>query len=475
MPNEPNEAEAGPVSVAADGGQYHIARPASPERDEAARGTLPSCHIAGAASSRTDSDAEGLIHIADEARKGVPSASHPNEAEAGQTLIAIDDGRSHIASPASADGLSQIAEKAWKNVPSASHPNGDAAGQEGSAADGGHDHPARPSPHAELIDGLKELQVRRLAYIRATNRITNAAQALTRRALGWAADDDEKSRKAMNKRAAGIVAAAFAGKSFKSGDEDVGEALAADLEVFRRMAEPAEKARHANELAMRRLVRSLPVYEWAKSVRGFGDLGLAVIIAEAGDLAGYPTHSHLSKRFGLAPYNGKACSTWRKSGGLTSDEWKGIGYKPSRRAEMFAVIGDPLIKQGEHYRDVYLARCAREHEKAMEDGLIPATNTKTTVESWEARGLPTLVKVTKYDERHRSAKHMTLRAQRYMEQRLLRDLWKAWRRAESTLHTDANRDVPAAATVGSEASRSLPHVAAIRPLPPLPPHPEARV
>lgn len=344
---------------------------------------------------------------------------------------------------------------------------------------------AAPDP---AIDDLAELQVRRRAYIRAANRCTNAAGALARRAFGWAADADPAARARVKTRAAALVDAAMrvpaaaladAGAFLDAllaatdpADRAVVLVLADDLATFRAMAEPARRARRDVERQMARAAKALPVWPWAAAVRGLGPLGLAVIVGEAGDLAGYPTAGHLRKRFGLAPHEGRAASTWRKAGGLDADAWTALGYAPARRAEMYAVIGLSLIRAGGPYRDLFLARCGREHEKAREEGLLPATTTAATVASWAARGLPPLAKVARLDPRlHRGAGHMTIRAQRYTEQRLLQDLWKAWRRANRIVCESTRMILPAATTGERAAERTLSHddCATTMAVPPAPP------
>ena len=128
-----------------------------------------------------------------------------------------------------------------------------------------------------------------------------------------------------------------------------------------------------------------------RSTRGFGFLGLAQIIGEAGDLANYANPAKLWRRMGLAPFGGKSPSMWRREGGLTAGDWENIGYSPRRRSVMF-VLGDSMIKASGPYRELYLGRKAQEIAKAPD--------------------LPAMA-------HHR-------RAQRYMEKRLLLELWKSW-------------------------------------------------
>ena len=269
---------------------------------------------------------------------------------------------------------------------------------QGCGADEASDNVPFPS---ELIDLLAELQVRRKFYINAVNRQTNAAGALVRRALGWRTEASEDDRESVKGRAARIVAAALAGKPQKAADAEVAQAVAADLAIVAASIEPLLKVRGEVELQMKKATRRLPVHAWAKGVQGFGELGLAVIVGEAGDLARFPAKGHLWKRFGLAPHQGKAYSTWRSSGGLTSEDWIAAGYSPRRRAEMFAVIGDPLFRRqsmvGGPYRAVY-----------------------------DRRRAATAISHPDWTKAHSHAD-----ALRVMTKFLLRDLWREWRRGHA--------------------------------------------
>lgn len=138
------------------------------------------------------------------------------------------------------------------------------------------------------------------------------------------------------------------------------------------------------------LAMDLPVYTFVQNLHGFGALGLAQIVGEAGNLSKYANPAKLWKRMGLAVINGKSQRRVTGDGALEQ------GYSPTRRAIMFC-IGDALLKKQNAYRDLYLIRKAREMEKVPEGPKI----------LW-----------------HR-------RAQRYCEKRLLRELWRAWTQASS--------------------------------------------
>lgn len=324
--------------------------------------------------------------------KGQPASapSHHNAAE-GSSRGADKAGKIvPTAAPNDGKGRRNHAERAEEVVPDPSPKS--RAGRCPSAAEASEESPVSAS-----IDRLAELQVRRKFYISTVNRQTSAVKALVRRGLGWRYDEDDADREKINGRAARIVSAALAGKDQKPEDEAIFSALSADLAVVSAAIEPCQNARHQIELEMRRIVRKLPIYPWAKAVHGLGELGLAVIIAEAGDLSNYPKKGHLWKRMGLAPFEGKAYSTWRMKGGLSADEWTAAGYSPRRRAEIYAVISEPLFRaqsvaQGP-YRAVYDRR--REHTASGHSDWTKA--------------------------------HSHMDGLRVMTKIVLRDLWAAWR------------------------------------------------
>lgn len=132
------------------------------------------------------------------------------------------------------------------------------------------------------------------------------------------------------------------------------------------------------------------VYPFVETVRGLGPLGLALILGETGDLRGYANPAKVWKRMGLAVFDGKS---QRRT--TNAEEAIRQGYNPSRRSLMY-VIGAAIVKQGDEYRQVYLDRKAYELERNPE--------------------------MTKM--------HAHRRAQRYMEKRLLRNLWR-YARAEA--------------------------------------------
>lgn len=320
------------------------------------------------------------------------------------------------AAPNDGKGLEREADKAGVFLPNPS-PNAEAGqvGRAGKANDA--------LPVSATLDHLAELQVRRKFYIGVVNKQTNAVKALVRRALGWRYDEEEGDREKVNGRAARIVAAALAGKEQKPEDAETFAVLAFDLATVAAAIEPCTKARHEIELEMKRIVRKLPIFAWAKDVKGLGELGLAVILAEAGDLSGYPKKGHLWKRLGLAPLDGKAMSTWRMTGGLSADDWTEAGYSPRRRAEIYAVVSEPLFRANTVAAGPYRAVYDRRRERTAE------TNPDWTKAHSHMDGL------------------------RIMTKHMLRDLWQVWNGRKAlhelpetagdvlpTVHTDERKD-----------------------------------
>lgn len=167
------------------------------------------------------------------------------------------------------------------------------------------------------------------------------------------------------------------------------------------------------EKHLKKLVHQLPIWPWVKDIRGFAEIGLAAVVGEAGDLSNYATIAKLWKRMGLAVMDG--LRQGRVEEGLDKREravrFIEHGYSPHRRAAVFANIGIPLINNNKDgiYRAIYLGQKAKYLER---EDMTPM--------------------------------HAHRMAQRYMEKRLLKHLWQAWRRAIVEVSDKTNQGVPAA-------------------------------
>lgn len=267
---------------------------------------------------------------------------------------------------------------------------------------------------SDVFAQLAELQVRRKFALKSKIRGANAAGALVRRFLGWRPDLPEKEAAAVIKKAAAVVASAKKDGRIEDGPLAV---LLPDILAALQAAEPFERQADALVKEMEKLAKTLPAYPFAKSVAGFGDLGFAVIVAEAGDLTRYETVEKLWKRLGLAPVYGKACSTWRRFGGLSKDDWMDQGpmgpkYSPQRLAQVYGVVTVSLFKSQSvshgKYRGVYDKRRER---------------TAETHADW-------------------TKAHSHNDAMRVMVKAMIEDLWKEWRRAKVLAPEMASNGVP---------------------------------
>jgi hypothetical protein len=289
---------------------------------------------------------------------------------------------------------------------------------------------------ADTIESIISAHRRRCYAMEQRKRANLSLGAFLRIEFGWSKKLPEAQRSAIAKRTAGLIKtgekeikAMDANKPFDLAAVDpeyieVRDLILASIEA----REPFDDVEAAALKRMVQLAQTLPVWPWCEGIRGFGPASLAVIVGEAGDLGGYPKKGHLWKRMGVAVIDGT------RQGGLSKNakaaEWIEHGYSRQRRSRLWN-IGDALIKgngDGE-YRQTYLARKEYERERARAAGLqvVPAAKIPKGRQS-----------------EFMSDGHIHLRAQRYMEKRLLRNLWQAWRRAEQLMHEDATYRMPAA-------------------------------
>ena len=201
-----------------------------------------------------------------------------------------------------------------------------------------------------LISEFRNLQRRRAWYLKTRNMLMNRLRATVAMYLGYQVGSSQTERERKFAEATAFI------KNTTNGEADVGVVLM--VELTRQAIQPFEDQKPALEKEMERLAKLLPVAAWVGELdqKGFGFLNLAIIIGEAGDLAGYANPGKLWKRFGCAPieHDGKLLmpSTWRagKSGKLPKEVWEAAGYSPRRRSVAFNVA-EPLLKNN------YLGRC----------------------------------------------------------------------------------------------------------------------
>lgn len=271
---------------------------------------------------------------------------------------------------------------------------------------------------SELCAEIRAHHRRRVFAMEQRKRADLSLLSFLRTQFGWRLDRPAVERAAIAKAAMAMVDLAERIVKGK-GPEEVPEEYAAWASLVEgsvRARKPFDEIEAAATKEMERLAGQLPVWEaFGKGVRGFGARGLAVIVGEAGDLFNYPKKGHLWKRMGVAVMGrGDGLDDHRQGApgaGAKAADWIEEGYSKARRSRLF-VIGDSMIKAQGPYREIYLARKAYEVERAALLGLTVAPSAKIPA---------------KRKAEFRSEGHIHRRAQRYMEKRLLRDLWRAWR------------------------------------------------
>lgn len=222
---------------------------------------------------------------------------------------------------------------------------------------------------APIIAEIREQWRMRQAWHRAEKSLTLQAKALCRRLT----EDGDKAE-------ADRIYKAAIGK----GEHPMADTAFAAIFPLVEGRKSVETARKQVEKRLGVLAADLPAAHWVAHTQGFGLLSLAAVVGEAGDLSDYPTVAKLWKRMGLAVM---PSGRQRKVAGAEGIEH---GYSPRRRVVLWA-IGSSMIKTGGPYKAVYNER--KEYES-------PRVETKM---------------------------HAHNRAKRYMEKRVLRDLWAAWR------------------------------------------------
>lgn len=219
---------------------------------------------------------------------------------------------------------------------------------------------------AELCQELQAAQRRRASIIRTRVQVTNRLTALVASSIGYHAGMTEAERAKAWKAAEKVI------KDVQNGNMEhplatiIMQQQESELAFLKLMQRGFEKP-------MVQMARKLPVADWINEPeqRGVSEMYLAVIIGETGDLSNYPNPAKVWKRLGCAPFEkgGKVQmgSTWRRTGGLSGEDWESFGYSPRRRSIAF-MVGANIVKankegSGNIYRDRYDEAKASHAEK----------------------------------------------------------------------------------------------------------------
>lgn len=240
-------------------------------------------------------------------------------------------------------------------------------------------------PHHAVVGTITEQHRRRWDFIRARQRLELQSQAVCRRLSGG--DKVE------------------AAKLWAAVKADPAHPLRTWLAPFLAAMAPLLGAQKDVELSLVKLVKQTPIYEFASQIKGLGDVSLAAIIGEcAAPIGEYRSVSALWKRMGLAVIGGER---QRRIAGEAAIEH---GYNAQRRSIMWN-IGAGLIK-------AQVRKDPDDEEKRIGTGEYGALYLeRKAIEILRTKDGEPLTKA-----------HAHNRAQRYIEKRLLRELWKADRR-----------------------------------------------
>jgi len=266
-----------------------------------------------------------------------------------------------------------------------------------------------------IVSEIRYHHRKRVFAVENRKRLDLALMSILRMMLGWSRALPKAERDAINAQARAIAAGEIA-----EGFDHLAELVEANVVARGPMAAVERNA----EKAMTTLAGELAVAAWWQANVGKSLLGLAIIIGEAGDVGGYGNPAKLWKRMGVGLVDGVRQGGLKKT--APKADWIRHGYNRSRRSRLYT-IGDSLIKKQGAWRELYLARKDYERARAEARGLtvVPAARIpKARAAEFMADG------------------HVHRRAQRYMEKRLLRDLWRAWRAAASD--APPKRDLPLA-------------------------------
>lgn len=264
---------------------------------------------------------------------------------------------------------------------------------------GGSGHSHRDTNRIAFI---RTLYKQRNDIIRAHGNLTRQVISICRHAVGFNTFLPKDERAAAEKRGNALL------KALKENSPEA--AIVMDSAGF--LMQAIEQAGFTKQKAliernMEKSVRGLGMEAFIAETKGFSATQLANIIGEAGDLANYATVARLWKRMGMAVINGKRQSK-QSDVGLAFDH----GYNPVRRSAMWN-IGESLIK-------------AQIRSPKDDDG---KKNGESIAIGYY--GQVYLERKADYAARHpeKTKAHIHNDAKRYMEKRLLRNLWKAWNRA----------------------------------------------
>lgn len=281
--------------------------------------------------------------------------------------------------------------------------------------------PARQEPfttnvayHA-AIESILHFYRLRQDMIRARTKLILQAQASLRRLF----DGDKE----------------LAAKNFGEAAKDAEHHLRPLLSPYLTALDVLDKQQSDYEKHLVKGVKVLPIYQWAKELKGLGDLSLACVIGEASgygkesgefySVGDFKSVSALWKRMGLAVNSATGNRQGSPGKGATADDWIAEGYSKTRRSVMWNV-GNSLILSMGKFRPLF-GEDVRANPDYTELQCVFAERARYEAERLPHKcGTPIKESATGKDS---YTLHAANRAKRYTEKRLLRMLFSEWRRS----------------------------------------------
>lgn len=297
---------------------------------------------------------------------------------------------------------------------------------------------------ASICVELVVLQRQRMFCIKQQSRANRSIESYIARLHGFHTGLEEKERKRIFKAAADLR------KAVEGGAEDQQLVGNQAINVLRSLIlasaigrQQWDELRTETEKTMRAKARELPVWPWVEEVKGLSDLGLAVIVGEAGGaLSNYRSPPALWKRMGLAVLAGNRQGA--PGAGATAKDWIVHGYNRTRRSEIWNFCDDMIVRaQWLSERAAYV-EAIKNHPAALAaaagDGIILSKlKLPDLINLAEPFGITAEAHGTgpygvqygewkaKYLERSWEKARADKAARRRMTKRVLRNLWRVWR------------------------------------------------
>lgn len=290
------------------------------------------------------------------------------------------------------------------------------------------------------ITVLQELYRRRTTWHRSEKSLTLQGKATCRRICDGDKDQADKLYAVLAKLPSDDLDAIIAGNPLNYGPDITVGVL--DVHPLLTARGVIEHYRDQVENEMVALVKTLPICTWIEAIDGVSYMSLAAVVGSTGDLWNYPTVQGLWKRMGLA-----VMPNGRQRHMRDAELAKEHGYSAVRRSIVWNIGTSILRSQTERqekaedetgkkvktgvikkpsgpWRAIYDARKA--YEQAKNEAGDYAEQAEQRLRDYKYG--PTTAAYKAYKAGKLPDLHIHMRAQRYMEKRFLRELWREWRR-----------------------------------------------